>query len=67
MQNIGNLNHFYIARFEVSSKYVIIKCHIIKHCYTNNKVYKYLKYKILKQKCLILLKYINIFIYFEKK
>ena len=67
MQNIGNFNRFYLARFEASSKYVIIKCRIIKHCYTNNKVWKYLKYKILKRKRLILVKYITIFIYLKKK
>ena len=30
MQNIGNFNHFNIARFEVSSKYVILNCRLIK-------------------------------------
>ena len=30
MQNTGNFSHFYIARFEVSLKYVILKCCLIK-------------------------------------
>ena len=30
MQNTGNFNHFYIARFEAPSKYVILKCCLIK-------------------------------------
>ena len=30
MQNTGNFNHFYIARFEASSKYVILKWRLIK-------------------------------------
>ena len=30
MQNTGNFSHFYIARFEASSKYVILKCRLIK-------------------------------------
>ena len=36
MQNIRNCNHPYIARFEASSKYVRIKCRLIKRCYTKN-------------------------------
>ena len=30
IQNTGNFNHFYIARFEASSKCIILKCHLIK-------------------------------------
>ena len=30
MQNKGNFNHFYIARFEASSKYIIFRCRLIK-------------------------------------
>ena len=30
MQSIGNFIHFYIARFEASSIYVILKCRILK-------------------------------------
>ena len=30
MQNTGNFNYFYIARFEAPSKYVILKYHLIK-------------------------------------
>ena len=33
---IRNFNLLYIARFEASSKYVIIKCCLIKRCYTKN-------------------------------
>ena len=29
MQKIGTFNHFNIARFEASSKYVILNCHLI--------------------------------------
>ena len=48
MQNIRNFNHLYIARFEASSKYVIIKCCLIKHCYTKNLSLQILKnYKML--------------------
>ena len=36
MQNIGNFTHLYVARFEASSKYVIIKCRLVKDCYTKN-------------------------------
>ena len=30
MQNTGNFKHVYIARFEASLKYVILKCGLIK-------------------------------------
>ena len=30
MQNTGNFNHFYIARFEASLKYVLLKCRLMK-------------------------------------
>ena len=30
MQNTRNFNYLYIVIFEVSSKYVILKCHLIK-------------------------------------
>ena len=30
MQNTGNFNHLYIARFEASWKFVTLKCRLIK-------------------------------------
>ena len=30
IQNTGNFNYFYIARFEASLNYIILKCHLIK-------------------------------------
>ena len=43
MQNTGNFSHFYIARFEASSKYVILKCRLIKTSLHTFKVCKCLK------------------------
>ena len=37
MQNTGNFNHFYVARFEASSKYIILKC-----CFVKAKLHTYL-------------------------
>ena len=43
MQNTGNFKHVYIARFEASLKYVILKYGLKKHCYTNNQRLQMLK------------------------
>ena len=44
MQNTGNFNHFYVARFEASMKYVILKMPSYKSIGIHTcKVYKCIK------------------------
>ena len=67
MQNTGNFNHFYIARFEASPKHIILKCRLIKtSLHKQLKFAKCLKYEKLKRKHLILVYCINIFMYFKQ-
>ena len=66
MQNTGNFTDFYVARFEVSSKYGKLKCCFIKTLLHTFKVWKYLQIKTEKHKHFLLQKYINIFIYLNK-
>ena len=69
MQNTGNFNHFYIARFEAlrfEIRYIKMPSYenIAKQTI---KVCKYLKYEKLKRKHIILGKDINILIFYRNK
>ena len=67
MQNTGKFNHFCIARFEASLKYVILICRLIKTLLHTFQVYKCLKYKKqMKMELHYIKKNTNIFTYLNQ-
>ena len=74
MQDTGNLNHFYIARYEASLKYIILKCSLIKTLLHKqltetetsyiSKIYKYIN--IFKEKSNLVVDFMPMFACFRR-